>query len=375
VRVLYVTEVFLPHIGGVEVLSGQLLRALARRGHQFTVIACCGDDPETVADSIDYHGIPVHRFRFRQSAQRGDVRTMADILGRLAALRRAFRPQLVHTSSWGSSGLLHALARSGSAARTLVTLHETLDARPVPGSPATKLLATADWVAAISGAVLADLHRCFPETITRSSLILNALAMPALPPSPPPLAPPRLLAIGRLVPEKGFDVAIDAMPFVLASHPAARLVVAGDGSERAALERRAEQLSVSHAVEFPGWVAPDDVPALIARSSMVVMPSRWREPFGLVALEAAQAGRPIVTTSRGGLPEIVVSGETGLLVDGDDPRALADAVVSLLDRPGATARMGAAARERAERCFCWEGFVEAYDRLYRRLGDAAIGGA
>jgi glycogen(starch) synthase len=228
-------------------------------------------------------------------------------------------------------------------------------------------------VAAISSAVLTDLHRFFPETIDHSSLILNALTMPALPPSRPPLDPPRLLAIGRLVPEKGFDVAIDAMPSVLARHPAVRLTIAGDGSEREALQRRAERLSVSQAVEFLGWVAPDEVPALIARSSMVVMPSRWREPFGLVALEAAQGGRPIVATTRGGLPEIVVSGETGLLVDSDDPRALAEGVLYLLDRPGMATRMGAAARERAERRFDWETFVDAYDRLYRRLGDAGPG--
>jgi glycogen(starch) synthase len=373
--VLYLTEVFLPHIGGVEVLSGQLLRALARRGHQFSVVACCGDDPAAVADSFDYHGIPVHRFRFRQSAQRGDVRTIADILGRFTALRRAFRPELVHTSSWGSSSLLHGLARSGSAARTLVTLHETLASPPAPDGPAAKLLATADWVAAISSAVLADLHRFLPETIGRSSLIRNALEMPALPPSRPPLDPPRLVAIGRLVPEKGFDLAIDAMPSVLARYPTARLTIAGDGSEREALERRAERLAVSRAVEFPGWVAPDDVPALIARSSMVVMPSRWREPFGLVALQAAQGGRPVVATSRGGLPEIVVPGETGLLVDSDHPRALAEAVVSLLDRPAVAARIGAAARERAERCFGWEVFVDAYDCLYRRLGDPRGGRA
>jgi glycosyltransferase involved in cell wall biosynthesis len=364
VRVLYLTELFLPHIGGVEVLSGQLLRALARRGHELTVVACGGDGP------ADHHGIPVHRFRFRQSAERGDVRTIADILGRLAALRRVLRPDLVHTSSWGSSTLLHGLTRSGSAARTLVTLHETLDAPPAPDAPAAKLLVTADWVAAISSAVLADLHRFFPETIGRSSLIRNALSMPALPPSLPPLDPPRLLAMGRLVPEKGFDVAIDAMRSVLATHPAARLTIAGDGSEREALRRRAERLSVSHAVELAGWVPPGDVPALIARSSVVVMPSRWREPFGLVALEAAQGGRPIVATSRGGLPEIVVSGETGLLIDADDPRVLAEAVVSLLDRPGMAARMGAAARERAARHFGWEPFVDAYDELYRRLGDA-----
>jgi glycosyltransferase involved in cell wall biosynthesis len=362
VRVLYLTEAFLPYIGGVEVLNGQLLSALAQRGHELTVVACCGDGP------ADHRGIPVHRLRFRESAERGDVRSIADVLGRLTALRCAFRPQLVHTSSWGSASLLHGLARSGIAARTLVTLHETLNALPAPGGPMAKLLATADWVAAISSAVLADLHRFFPETIDRSSLVLNALAMPALPPSPPPLDPPRLLALGRLVPEKGFDVSIDAMPAVLARHSAARLTIAGDGSERAALERRAERLSVSQAVEFPGWVDPDDVPALITRSSLVVMPSRWREPFGLVALQAAQAGRPIVATRRGGLPEIVIAGETGLLVDGDDPRALAEAIVSLLDRPETAARMGAAARERAERCFGWEPFVDAYDSLYRRLG-------
>jgi glycogen(starch) synthase len=103
------------------------------------------------------------------------------------------------------------------------------------------------------------------------------------------------------VPEKGFDVAIDAMPSVLATHPAARLTIAGDGREREALQRRAERLSVSHAVELPGgWLRRR--PALIARSSIVLMPSRWREPFGLVALEAAQGGRPIVATRRGGLP-------------------------------------------------------------------------
>ena len=363
-RILCLTEAFLPSIGGVEVLNAQLLCALARRGHEVAVVACTGDGP------ADHHGIPVHRVRFRESVERGDVRGMAVVLGRVAALRREFRPELVHTSSWGSTSLLHGLSRSGDAARTLVTLHETLDAPPPPDGPTAKLLAAADWVAAISGAVLADLHRFFPATVERSSLIPNALAMPALPPSPPGCDPPRLVALGRLVPEKGFDVAIDAMPAVLARYPAARLTIAGEGSERAALARRAERLAVSRAVELPGWVAPDDVPALIARSSLVMMPSRWREPFGLVALQAAQGGRPIVATRRGGLPEIVVEGETGLLVDADDAHALGEAIVSLLDHPGTVSRMGAAARERAARCFGWEPFVDAYDALYRRLGEA-----
>jgi glycogen(starch) synthase len=120
-------------------------------------------------------------------------------------------------------------------------------------------------------------------------------------------------------------------------------------------------------VEFTGWVSPDKVPELINTSTIVVMPSRWKEPFGLVALQAAQMARPIVATRIGGLPEVVLHQETGLLVDKENSRQLAEAITFLLEHPEVAEQMGRAARMRAKSVFDLERCVDAYDTLYKKL--------
>jgi glycosyltransferase involved in cell wall biosynthesis len=101
-------------------------------------------------------------------------------------------------------------------------------------------------------------------------------------------------------------------------------------------------------------------------ATLVLIPSR-RESFCLVALEAALMARPLVATRVGGLPEVVVHQQTGLLVEREDVRGIADAVSFLLERPETAAQMGKAARLRAREVFSWDRCVDAYDTLYRRL--------
>ena len=363
-RVLYISDFFLPDIGGVEVISGQLLSALKRMGHQFVVAT--SHQSLKLPDRTDYDGIEVHRFQFRRSLAGRDLKSMKEIVERLGALKGGFKPDLVHIAC-GVNAFFMERTRSIHPAKTLVTLHGMLDPVVTREGVLSRMLTSADWIVAVSAAVMNDLHRGFPETIDHSSLILNALGMPALAPAPLVLDPPRLLCVGRLVREKGFDVAIRAMIPLVARFPAARMIVAGDGIARLELEELARQLGIADAIEFCGWVAPERVGALINGASMVIMPSRWQEPFGLVALEAAQMARPVVATRQGGLPEIVNDGETGLLVDADDSDGLAQAIARLLERPQAARRMGEAARERARDKFSWDGFANAYDELYRRL--------
>lgn len=150
-----------------------------------------------------------------------------------------------------------------------------------------------------------------------------------------------LLALGRLVPQKGLDLAVRALPAIRRSHPTAVLVVAGEGPERPALERLAAEVGVADAVFLPGRAG--DVAALLARAELLVHPSRW-EGFGLVLLEAMLAARPVVATAVSSIPEIVVDGETGVLVPPEDSDALAEAIVRVLDDPGS---LGAAGRARA----------------------------
>jgi glycosyltransferase involved in cell wall biosynthesis len=148
-----------------------------------------------------------------------------------------------------------------------------------------------------------------------------------------------LLAVCRLEPQKGVDVAVRALPEIRERHPGARLVVLGEGPQRAGLEQLAGSLDVP--VHLPGRVP--DVAAWLSRADLLVHPARW-EGFGLALLEAMLASLPVVATNVSSIPEIVADGETGILVSPDDPSALAKAVLRVLENPDG---YGAAGHERA----------------------------
>jgi len=138
-----------------------------------------------------------------------------------------------------------------------------------------------------------------------------------------------VLAVCRLEPQKGLDIAVRALPDIRTRHPTAELVVLGEGPQRSDLERLATDLQVP--VHLLGRVP--DVAAWLRRADVVVHPARW-EGFGLALLEAMLASKPIVATNVSSIPEIVADGETGLLVPPDDAPSLAAAVTRLLDNPG-----------------------------------------
>ena len=128
-------------------------------------------------------------------------------------------------------------------------------------------------------------------------------------------------------------------------------------------------LRLQDTVEFLGPVAAEEMPALIARASIVLLPSR-REGLPLVALEAAGCRRPIVGTAVGGIPEFVVHERTGLIVPPEHPVALADAICALLSDKDRVTEMGHAAFERVRTLFSWEQPLAEYEELYWRLRDA-----
>jgi glycogen(starch) synthase len=214
--------------------------------------------------------------------------------------------------------------------------------------------------------IMSQVHQWMPEISARSSVIYSGLNAPLQSPAPLPLDAPCLLCLGRLVPAKGFDLALKAFASIRERFPRARLLVAGDGSARTDLERQAADLGLSGVVKFLGWIPPETVPSLLNMATVVLMPSR-HEGLPLVALQAARAGRPIVAARVGGLPEVVRHQQTGLLVDAEDSRALAEAVGCLLDHPEMASQMGRAAHHLAQDVFGWHRCVAAYDEHYRRL--------
>jgi len=152
-----------------------------------------------------------------------------------------------------------------------------------------------------------------------------------------------LLVVGRLRIRKGVDVLLAAMPEVLRRHPAARLLIAGDGEHRAALERAAAALALGEAVSFLGRADAVRVRRLLRGAAALVVPSIY-EGMPLVVLEAMEASVPVVASRVSGIPEVVEDGRTGWLVPPEEPASLAAALAAALDDPAAASRRGGAGR-------------------------------
>ena len=327
------TELF----GGGEHSLLLLMRGLAAAGAE-TRLVCPG--PGRLADLARQAGVGVAYTPMPRLRGPGTLRLPAAIL----ALRRALRgARIVHANATRPM-ILAALARL----RRPLVYHVRQTARePVLDR---WLGATADRIIAISDAV-AERFRGLPCQ-GRVRTVPNGVCLQTFQPRSDgtriranlglPTCGAVVLASGRLHETKGLDVLIDAC----ADRRDLFLVVVGDGPERERLVRRAAPLGAR--AHFLG--KRDDVARIMAAADIVAVPSR-AEPFGRVAIEAMACGRPVVASRVGGLLEIVVDGETGLLVPPGDAKTLSCAIATLLSDPQRARRMGAAGRLRAEARF------------------------
>lgn len=176
-----------------------------------------------------------------------------------------------------------------------------------------------------------------------------------------------VLSVGRLQRRKGHDVAIRAISLLRQELPGIRYIIAGEGEERRHLEALVTECGLEGVVTFAGVVPDDEMPQLYAACDIFLLPNRQDdrdiEGFGIVFLEAAATGKPSIGGNSGGVPEAVVDGVTGLLVDGTDAAAVAEAIRRLAISADERTRMGEAARRRVRVEFTWEQAVAQVEGL------------
>jgi len=184
---------------------------------------------------------------------------------------------------------------------------------------------------------------------------------------------PWLLTVARLDYHKGIDTVIRALPAIRAVVPTVRYAVAGVGSRREALERLIAELGLEDAVRLLGFVSDDELPALYNAADLFVLASRRYdllvEGFGISIVEASASGLPVIGSRSGGIPEAIRDGETGFLVEPEDPAALAATAIRLLGDEGLRRRMGAAGRAAVESYYNWDRVAAdliGIDREFRR---------
>ena len=294
-----------------------------------------------------------------------EVRPLADLaaLGQLWALIRRERPQIVHTHT-SKAGFLGRLA--ARLARVPAVIHQPHGHvfYGYWGAPRTALyVALERWAARWTDRIVTLTERGTEEHLARDigrpaqyATVPSGVPTAALRAAAPTRAAARarlglapdayiVAALGRLVPVKGFDLLVEALPRLAGEVPAARVLLVGEGPERAALEARARALGVAARLHVTG--ATTEIAAHLAAADVLAAPSR-NEGMGRALVEAMALGLPVVATAVGGIPAVVVDGACGRLVPAGDAGALAAALAALGRDARLRETLGRAAAARAE---------------------------
>ncbi|KRB04206.1 glycosyltransferase family 4 protein [Lysobacter sp. Root690] len=292
----------------------------------------------------------------------------------LRALPELGEFDLIHAHDWLTFEAAMAIKRA-SGRPLVVHVHSTEHDRagehrtnPVIAELERAGMQAADRIVAVSRYTEHGLVRNYGQSAERIDVVYNAGRSRQT--DPLPAAPPAdgcVCFIGRITEQKGPEAFVEAALRIRERVPDARFEMAGDGNLLPLMRSLVRALGLSEAFSFPGFIDREQVTNLLARSRVLVMPS-LSEPFGLVALEAIEAGVPVVLSRNCGLAERVPS---ALCVDPDDIDAIADAAIGLLTDPArARACASAAAREAAE--LDWTRSAAALKQVYDRALDTAL---
>ncbi|MCV7444362.1 glycosyltransferase [Mycobacterium paraense] len=379
----------LAHLGGVDaggqnVHVAELSAALARRGHD-VVVYTRRDDPG-LPDCVETeHGYSV----VHVPAGPARVLPKDQLLQYMFAFGRfldgqwaAEPPDVAHAHFW-MSGLATQRAARPHRIPTVQTFHalgmvKRLHQGVDDTSPdcrielETLVARRADWVAATSTDEVFELVR-MGRARSRTSVVPCGVDIDAFSPDGPAAARGvrgRIVSVGRLVPRKGFETLIRALPRI----PGAELVIVGGPAredlardrEAQQLRRLADRLAVADRVRLLGGITRDEMPAVL-RSADLVACTPWYEPFGIVPLEAMACGVPVVAAAVGGIRDTVVDDMTGRLVPPRDPDALAEAITPLLRDGDRRRALGRAGRERAGARYTWDRVAADTERVYERV--------
>lgn len=364
-------------VGGVPDHVMTLARGLAP-DHDVTVV-CNGIDPGHAA-ALGAAGVGVAHIDFRRLLH--PIRDVGAFL-RLLNLLRTQRFDVVHTHM-SKAALVGGVAGRAARAPAIVNTAHNLGFLAVPQKALRALFwvydrllfaATAHRIVTVSDRVREGAVKGGIAPAGKVVAIHNGVLGARFEISAPEArarrvalgvadGAPLVLAVARLVWFKGLDALVEATPALLARHPEARVVIVGGGPLREKLEAQARALGVERAVIFTG--ERSDVPELLAAADIFVLPS-VSEGLPISILEAMTAGKPVVATSVGGIPELIVDGETGLLTPARDAGSLAEALIRLAGDPELRARMGAAGKARAQIEFSPGRMVERTAALYREI--------
>lgn len=346
---IIVSNDFPPQSGGIQRVMSQIALGIAARARDVVVVA-----PKNVRSVAFDRSVPYRVVRYAVTGRRF-VDVLAMIPTYLGALRSS-RDKATIASIWWPSAVAVSLVPKALRGRLVVFAHGSEIA---PGRTGIRrfvmrfVYRSADVV--LANSTLTESLLAMVGTTSNVRRVSMAVDSRPIAPSPSPI--PTILSVGRLIERKGFDRTIEALAILTSEFPQLRYVIVGAGPQEDALVALAHRFGVAERVLFRGQISDDELGNAYAEAWIFALPTRLVdddvEGFGLVYLEAAMAHLPSIGGIGSGAVDAIVDGETGLLVDGNDARAIAAAVRRLLEDREVMSTMGRRAFERAL-TFTWD---------------------
>jgi glycosyltransferase involved in cell wall biosynthesis len=373
-------------VGGVAVHVTELAAAMQRRGNEVHVFARLGAGQSTyqLIDGVHYHRCPINLHPDFVTEMNNMCNSFVYFMGQTEAYQGA-RFDVVHGHDWLCAKAI-VQAKNDRRSRTVMTFHSTEYGRCGNnhcGGQAGRIRSVeaegaycADRVITVSSSLAQELKHQYGVPDWKLRTVHNGINChhfdgyidPAVCRRSYGIGPldPMVLFVGRIALQKGPDLLLETVPFILNNRRDVKFVFVGDGYMKPQLEHRAHALGVAHAVRFLGNMGPNgDLVNLFKSSDVVCVPSR-NEPFGIVILEAWSAGKPVVATRNGGPQELVSHGHDGYLVY-DSPSSICWGISQIFGNFDHARWMGQNGRVKAAYGFSWDTVAARTEDIYREL--------
>lgn len=374
-KVVIITNVYLPLIGGVEFVVYHLSRILKNRNCEVNIITSHPKPNLPTVETVD--GVKVYRTYLGApgSSLKSSVYFVLSFFPsffRLIKIIKTEKPDIINLHFSDSAALYVLLLKKFFNIPVVVSVHGN-DIQKFPKESyvyrwlTVNLLKKADFVTACSKSLLEDTIKLESSVRSKSIPTGNGIDISEFDLKDIYKAErPYIFSFGRLEHKKGFDVLINSFKIISNKFSDYDLIIAGDGAKKDELRNLINKLSLNKQVKLMGMLPRREILSLLNGCEVFVCPSRI-EPFGIVNLEAMAAQKPVIASRVDGVPEIIEDGVNGILVESENVNQLADVISNLLINEDLRNKLSINGRKMVEEKYSWEVVGERYFDLFKKI--------
>jgi glycosyltransferase involved in cell wall biosynthesis len=374
-KVIIITNVYLPQIGGVEFVVYHLSRTLKAENCEVSIITSHSQPnlpPLEITDGIKVYRTYLGIFGNSARSSVYFVLSFLPSIIRLVKIIKIEKPDIINFHFSDSAALYVLLLKRIFSLPVVVSVHGN-DIQKFPEESliyrrlTTALLKKADFVTACSKSLLKDAIRLEPSVKGKSNPIGNGIDLSEFDLKDIYKSDkPYIFSFGRLEHKKGFDVLINSFKIISKEFPNYDLIIAGDGAKKNELQNLIDNLGLDKKVKLTGALSRKEILKLLNGCEIFICPSRI-EPFGIVNLEAMAAGKPVIASRVDGVPEVIEDGVNGILVEPENVNQLAETIANLLNDEALKSKLSITGRKIVESRYGWEVVGQRYFDLFKSV--------